>query len=122
MRFALLPGHDELQTNQGAYSQVELDWCDSIEVRYCFNSDQIPQRCEMTRCARSGSECTHSITSSASDSKVEGTAMLSALATLARSAGAICVTIGEILRAFAPNECANYFRNSARPNPKSIMP
>ena len=24
-RFALLPGHDELQTNQGAYSSIELD-------------------------------------------------------------------------------------------------
>jgi hypothetical protein len=23
-----------------------------------------------------------------------------------------CVTIGEILRAFTPTECANYFRNS----------
>jgi hypothetical protein len=30
----------------------------------------------------------------------------------ARSAETICVTIGEILRAFAPTECANYFRNS----------
>ena len=30
----------------------------------------------------------------------------------ARSAETICVTIGEILRAFAPAECANYFRNS----------
>ena len=24
----------------------------------------------------------------------------------------VCVTIGEILRAFTPTECANYFRNS----------
>jgi hypothetical protein len=30
----------------------------------------------------------------------------------ARSAETICVTIGEILRAFTPTECANYFRNS----------
>jgi hypothetical protein len=30
----------------------------------------------------------------------------------ARSAETICVTIGEILRAFAPAECANDFRNS----------
>jgi hypothetical protein len=30
----------------------------------------------------------------------------------ARSAETICVTIGEILRAFMPTECANYFRNS----------
>jgi transposase len=30
----------------------------------------------------------------------------------ARSAESICVTIGEILRAFTPAECANYFRNS----------
>jgi len=30
----------------------------------------------------------------------------------ARSAETIYVTIGEILRAFTPTECANYFRNS----------
>ncbi len=30
----------------------------------------------------------------------------------ARSAETICVIIGEILRAFTPTECANYFRNS----------
>src|ERR1700751_3125280 len=30
----------------------------------------------------------------------------------ARSAETICVTIGEILRAFMPTECANCFRNS----------
>src|SRR2546423_15447379 len=30
----------------------------------------------------------------------------------ARSAKTICVTIGEILRAFTATECANYFRNS----------
>ena len=30
----------------------------------------------------------------------------------ARSAETICVTLGEILRAFTPTECANYFRNS----------
>ena len=30
----------------------------------------------------------------------------------ARSAETICVTIGEILRAFTPTECANYLRNS----------
>ena len=30
----------------------------------------------------------------------------------ARSAETICVTIGEILRASTPTECANYFRNS----------
>ena len=30
----------------------------------------------------------------------------------ARSAETICVTIGEILRALTPTECANYFRNS----------
>ena len=30
-RFAPLPGHDELQTNLGA-----LDWCASIDVRYCL--------------------------------------------------------------------------------------
>jgi len=30
----------------------------------------------------------------------------------ARSAETICVTIGEILRKFAPTERANYFRNS----------
>jgi hypothetical protein len=30
----------------------------------------------------------------------------------ARSAESICVTIGEMLRAFTPTECANYFRNS----------
>jgi hypothetical protein len=30
----------------------------------------------------------------------------------ARSAETICVTSGEILRAFTPTECANYFRNS----------
>ena len=30
----------------------------------------------------------------------------------ARSAETIYVTIGEILRAFMPTECANYFRNS----------
>ena len=30
----------------------------------------------------------------------------------ARSAETICVTIGEILRAFTPTECGNYFRNS----------
>jgi hypothetical protein len=30
----------------------------------------------------------------------------------ARSAETIRVTIGEILRAFTPTECANYFRNS----------
>jgi transposase len=30
----------------------------------------------------------------------------------ARSAETICVTIGEILRAFTPTQCANYFRNS----------
>jgi hypothetical protein len=30
----------------------------------------------------------------------------------ARSAETICVTIGEILRAFTPTECATYFRNS----------
>jgi hypothetical protein len=30
----------------------------------------------------------------------------------ARSAETICITIGEILRAFTPTECANYFRNS----------
>ena len=30
----------------------------------------------------------------------------------ARSAETICVTIGEILRALRPTECANYFRNS----------
>jgi hypothetical protein len=30
----------------------------------------------------------------------------------ARSAETICVTIGEILRAFTPTERANYFRNS----------
>ena len=30
----------------------------------------------------------------------------------ARSAETICVTIGEILGAFTPTECANYFRNS----------
>jgi transposase len=30
----------------------------------------------------------------------------------ARSAETICVTKGEILRAFTPTECANYFRNS----------
>ena len=29
-----------------------------------------------------------------------------------RSAETICVIIGEILRAFTPTECANYFRNS----------
>jgi len=39
----------------------------------------------------------------------------------ARSAETICVTIGEILRAFTPTECANYFRNSGYANPKSIM-
>src|SRR5260370_3489681 len=39
----------------------------------------------------------------------------------ARSAESICVTIGEILRAFTPTECANYFRNSGYANPKSIM-
>jgi transposase len=33
-------------------------------------------------------------------------------AAAARSAETICVTIGEILRAFTPTECANYFRNS----------
>jgi hypothetical protein len=31
----------------------------------------------------------------------------------ARSAETICVTSDEILRAFAPTECANYFRNSS---------
>jgi len=30
----------------------------------------------------------------------------------ARSVETIYVTIGEILRAFTPTECANYFRNS----------
>jgi len=30
----------------------------------------------------------------------------------ARSAETICVTIGEILRAFTLTECANHFRNS----------
>ena len=30
----------------------------------------------------------------------------------ARSTETICVTIGKILRAFTPTECANYFRNS----------
>jgi hypothetical protein len=30
----------------------------------------------------------------------------------ARSAKTICVTIGEILRAFTATECANFFRNS----------
>jgi hypothetical protein len=30
----------------------------------------------------------------------------------ARSAETICVTIGKILRAFTPTECANHFRNS----------
>ena len=30
----------------------------------------------------------------------------------ARSAETTCVTIGGILRAFMPTECANYFRNS----------
>jgi hypothetical protein len=40
----------------------------------------------------------------------------------ARSAETICVIIGEILRAFTPTECANYFRNSRYAhNPKSIM-
>jgi hypothetical protein len=39
-----------------------------------------------------------------------------------RSAETICVIIGEILRAFTPTECANYFRNSRYAhNPKSIM-
>jgi hypothetical protein len=32
----------------------------------------------------------------------------------ARSAETICVTIGEILRAFTPTECANYFRRYAQ--------
>jgi hypothetical protein len=32
----------------------------------------------------------------------------------ARSAGTICVTIGEILRAFTPTECASYFRRYAQ--------
>jgi hypothetical protein len=31
---------------------------------------------------------------------------------VARSAETNCITIGEILRAFTPTECANYFRNS----------
>jgi hypothetical protein len=30
----------------------------------------------------------------------------------ARSVETICAAIGEILRAFTPEECANYFRNS----------
>ena len=32
---------------------------------------------------------------------------------VAGSAEANCITIGEILRAITPAECANYFRNSA---------
>jgi transposase len=40
----------------------------------------------------------------------------------ARSAETICVTIGEILRAFTPTECVNYISETpAMPNPKSIM-
>jgi transposase len=39
----------------------------------------------------------------------------------ARAAETICVTIGEILRAFTPTECANYSETQAMPNPKSIM-
>jgi hypothetical protein len=39
----------------------------------------------------------------------------------ARSAETICVTIGEILRAFTPTECANYFRNSGYAQSQSIM-
>jgi hypothetical protein len=31
---------------------------------------------------------------------------------VARSAETNCITIGEILRAFTPTECANYFRTS----------
>jgi hypothetical protein len=38
----------------------------------------------------------------------------------ARSAETICVTIGEILRAFTPTECANYSETQAMPNPKGI--
>jgi len=30
----------------------------------------------------------------------------------ARTVDAICTAIGEILRTFTPQECANYFRNS----------
>jgi hypothetical protein len=37
----------------------------------------------------------------------------------ARSAETIRFTIGEILRAFTPTECANYFRNPG--NAQSIM-
>jgi hypothetical protein len=37
----------------------------------------------------------------------------------ARSAETICFTIREILRAFTPTECANYFRNSG--NAQCIM-
>jgi hypothetical protein len=32
---------------------------------------------------------------------------------VAGSAETNCITIGEILRAITPSECANYFRNSA---------
>jgi len=39
----------------------------------------------------------------------------------ARSAETICVTIGEILRAFTPTECANISETHAVPDPKSIM-
>ena len=39
----------------------------------------------------------------------------------ARAAETICVTIGEILRAFTPTECANISETHAVPDPKSIM-
>jgi hypothetical protein len=58
---------------------IERYCCGMVDVRFAPNSDQIPQRNNMTPCT-SGSERTHSITSSASDSKVGGTALPSSLA------------------------------------------
>jgi hypothetical protein len=39
----------------------------------------------------------------------------------ARSAETICVTIGEILRAFTPTDAPTISETQAMPNPKSIM-
>jgi hypothetical protein len=56
----------------------------------CPDSDQIPQRSEMTRCAMNGSQAHYSITSSASASKVGGTTMPSAFAVFDKRYWAYC--------------------------------
>jgi hypothetical protein len=59
---------------------IERDCCGLVDVHFAPNGNQIPQRSDMTRFAMNGSERTHSITSSVSDSKVGGTALPSSLA------------------------------------------